>query len=244
MTETWLFLGDSLTQGVGSKRISYASQLQSLLDDRSANTRVVNLAAEATTVKQDLHLLDEIQAVNPEYIFIMRGALEGIVRPQLQIDGDYPAWFPKSWRRYAGLDPRCYWSDTWWRRWKDQRIDWIKQHLRMHLLRTSPNAQLLDDAVFEASLVVLLSKLCELDAHLYLLGLPSVSETTFPGSSEAFLSRNQLIKQCAQDTGAIYLELDEGMYFDRHYYRDGFHPNQAGAELMAASLLRQLGFVT
>src|SRR5688572_8236539 len=153
----WVFLGDSLTEGVGSKRISYVSELVTQI--RSTNRINVhemrlrhadvggfvefnvagkmdadegrhssdlwcwNLACEGKTIESDVAWLPLIRTLAPELVVIFRGSLESIVRPAAFHDRSWPWWVPPSWKGYAAMDPRCYFSTTWWRKAKQQFVD-------------------------------------------------------------------------------------------------------------------------
>src|SRR5829696_1785640 len=179
MVRNWVFLGDSLTEGVGSKRISHVSELVKQLrssgcavaagtnvhefrlrhvdsafndqidfnvagfvnvdeDQNPSDLWLWNLACEGQTIESDLGWLPLIAALRPELVVIFRGSLESIIRPAMVLDGDWSWWVPQSWRGYAAMDPRCYFSTTWWRKAKQTSVDTLKQRARLKLLKAQP----------------------------------------------------------------------------------------------------------
>lgn len=278
----WVFLGDSLTEGVGSKRISYVSEL--VTQTRSAQCEINvhelrlrrvdphgfdqflelnvagkinvdesshssdlwcwNLACEGQTIESDLEWLPLIGTLRPELIVIFRGSLESIVRPAALHDGMWPWWVPSSWRSYAAMDPRCYFSTTWWRKAKQQSIDSIKQSTRLKLLSRCAGRPLIDAEPFAAHLTTLLQRLRELKTRVLVLGLLPVHESRFPGSSAYFESVNARLKQIAATEGVDFFdwgaELKTKSAQDEFFYRDGFHPNLAGARALAEILRTRL----
>src|SRR5687767_4114056 len=278
----WVFLGDSLTEGVGSKRISYVSELVTQIRsaqceinvhelrlrrvdprgfDRFVELNVAgkmdidgrgqssdlwcwNLASEGQMIESDLAWLRLIGTLRPELVVIFRGSLESIVRPSALHDGTWPWWVPSSWRSYAAMDPRCYFSATWWRKAKQQSIDATKQKARLKLLSRGAGRPLLDAELFAAHLTTLLHSLRALKTRVLLLGLLPVDESRFPGSPASFEAVNTKLKHVAATEGVDFFDWGAEMKIrtaDRElFYRDGFHPNLAVAQVLAEILRSRL----
>ena len=280
----WVFLGDSLTEGVGSKRISHVSELVKELrsngcrgdcnvhefrlrsidgatfnrfidfnvggllntDEREQPSHLWlwNLACEGQTIESDFRWLPLIAALRPELIVVFRGSLESIVRPAMLTTGDWPWWVPRSWRGYAAMDPRCYFSDTWWRRAKQTSIDSLKQKARLKLLHAKQGSALLELEQFANTQTTLLRQLRELGARVLVLGLLPVAESRFPGSPEHFKSVNSRLQQIAAAEGVEYFDWASALSAkgkpEELFYRDGFHPNEAGARALAHILREHL----
>ena len=278
----WVFLGDSLTEGVGSKRISYVSELVTQIRsarceinvhelrlrhvdphgfDRFVELNVAgkmdvdsgphssdlwcwNLACERQTIESDLAWLPLIATLRPELVVIFRGSLESIVRPAALHDGTWPWWVPSSWRSYAAMDPRCYFSATWWRKAKQQTIDATKQRMRLKLLTRGAGRPLIGSEAFTAHLTTLLNRLRALNTRIVILGLLPVDEARFPGSSVYFESVNAQLKHIASTDGIDFFDwgslLKAKAPLEQLFYRDGFHPNLTGATALAEILRSHL----
>lgn len=279
MSRNWVFLGDSLTEGVGSKRISYVSELVTQIrsaqckinvhelrlrgvdphglvdfnvagkidvDERRHSTDLWcwNLACEGQMVESDLGWLPLIRTLRPELVVVFRGSLESIVRPAALHDGSWPWWVPSSWKSYAAMDPRCYFSDTWWRKAKQQSIDAAKQRTRLKLFTRGPGRPLVDVELFAEQLTTLLRELRELKTRVVILGLLPVDESRFPGSLASFESVNAKLKQIAETEAVEFFdwgtELKTRTTDQELFYRDGFHPNLTGATALAEILRSRL----
>ena len=282
MGRSWVFLGDSLTEGVGSRRVSHVSELAQELRTkgcpRCANVHefrlrpiagangqidfnvagwmnvgrrhdpsdlwLWNLGCEGQTIDSDFAWLPLIAALRPETVVIFRGSLESIIRPAVLRDQAWPWWVPGSWRGYAAMDPRCYFSATWWRRAKQASVDSLKQRARLKLLGEREGKPLMDTDVLVAHLASLLKELEELSARVLVLGLLPVSEERFPGSPQYFKSVNAKLRAVAKagsaeffDWGALLVQ--QGRH-EEFFYRDSFHPNAAGARALAEMLQTRL----
>jgi lysophospholipase L1-like esterase len=288
MARNWVFLGDSLTEGVGSKRISHFTELVKQMraaagtnvhefrlrqigadlsrqidfnvaglmnvdaDHNPTDLWLWNLACEGQTIDSDFGWLPLIAALRPELVVIFRGSLESIIRPAMVADRNWPWWVPKSWRGYAAMDPRCYFSTTWWRKAKQRSVDALKQKARLKLLKERDGEPLMDVDRLVAHHASLLKALRELSARVVVLGLLPVSEDRFPGSPEHFKTVNAKLREVAAREGAEFFDwsaqlAQEGKQ-ENLFYRDGFHPNAAGARVLAqilqAYLSRELSAAT
>jgi len=272
MARNWVFLGDSLTEGVGSKRISHVTELVKQMraaagtnvhefrlrqigadlsrqidfnvaglmnvdaDHNPTDLWLWNLACEGQTIDSDFGWLPLIAALRPELVVIFRGGLESIIRPAMVADRNWPWWVPQSWRGYAAMDPRCYFSTTWWRKAKQTSVDALKQRARLKLLKLQPGKPLVDIEQFASYQMELLKRLRALGARILVLGLLPVDETRFPGSSEQFKTVNARLKQIAEAEGAEFFDWASSLNGGNLFYRDGFHPNAAGADVLARIL--------
>ena len=272
----WIFLGDSLTEGVGSKRISHVTELVKQLragtdanvhefrlrqidadinrqiefnvaglmnvdaDQNRSDLWLWNLASEGQTIESDFGWLPLIAALRPEFVVIFRGSLESIIRPGMLADGDWPWWVPQSWRGYAAMDPRCYFSTTWWRKAKQSSVDALKQRARLKLLNVRPGKPLVDIEQFASYQMELLKRLRALGTRVLVLGLLAVDQTRFPGSTEQFKTVNARLKQIADAEGVEFFDWSASLNEGKLFYRDGFHPNAAGAAALARSLRERL----
>lgn len=279
MIRNWVFLGDSLTEGVGSQRANYVSELAALVRERGERRPAVhdirlrevepqtfnrfiptnlagfyrpdpraaaeelwlwNLASEGRTIDDDVRWLPWLRNLHPEHIFIYRGSLESIIRPAAVRDGAWPGWVPQSWRGFVAMDPRCYFSTTPLRRLKQTTMDTLKQRARLSLLAARPGRPLFDHDVVIGHLAHLLEQLRSLGARSHVLGLIPPDHDRFPGSAEHFAEVNRRLVAVAHAGGAGFIDwaadVDARRGATPWRYRDGFHPNNAGARLLAGIL--------
>ena len=277
----WVFLGDSLTEGIGSQRLSHVTELVKTLRagedfpavhhlrlreiDTSAFDRFVNfnvagfldteppadpslwiwnLACEGRTIEDDFAWIPLVKNLQPEWVVIFRGSLESIIRPAMVRDGGWPFWVPQSWRSYSSMDPRCYFSSTWWRQAKQRSVDRAKQVARRKLLAERVGQPLVELDAFAGRYEELLSQLRSSAKQILMLGLLPVDEKMFPGSSDYFAIVTERLRELATrfdvnflDWGAEVASLER---YSELFYRDGFHPNNSGARALAEILRSHL----
>ena len=256
-SRNWVFLGDSLTEGVGWKRISHVAELAKqlrateirsrdkhallgLVKSHVAGLRIWNLACEGKTIESDFEWLPLISTLQPELVVIFRGSLESIIRPAMVSDAAWPWWVPRSWRNYSAMDPRCYFSTTWWRKAKQTSVDRLKQSARLKLLQARPGKPLIDLDAFASYQTKLIKQLRSLGTRVLVLGLLPVDPQRFPGSVEHFKVVNSHLQQIAEAEGVEYFDWASRLNGGALFYRDGFHPNEAGAVALANILRERL----
>jgi lysophospholipase L1-like esterase len=261
-SRNWVFLGDSLTEGVGSKRISHVTELAQLLRASEFRLRPIdalngqvdfnvaglmkpessdlwlwNLACEGKTIESDFQWLPLISALHPELVVVFRGSLESIIRPAMVFDNAWPWWVPRSWRNYSAMDPRCYFSTTWWRKAKQTSVDALKQKARLKLLKLRSGKPLMELEKFAQYERELLQQLRALAPRVLVMGLLPVADTRFPSSPAYFQSVNAKLKEIADSAGAEFCDwgslLSAKGTHDELFYRDSFHPNEVGARALA-----------
>jgi lysophospholipase L1-like esterase len=78
--------GDSITQGLGVKELSYGNivseQLQQL---KNIEVKFSNLAGSAMQISETMKYIPIIIESNPDLILIMHGITEAIIRPKRKI---------------------------------------------------------------------------------------------------------------------------------------------------------------
>ena len=271
----WVFLGDSITEGVGSLRATYVTELVNRVRDASPARAVHelrlrdvppdfnpfirvnlagyfrrderaslpalwiwNLASEGQTIENDLNWLPLLENLRPERVFIHRGSLESILRPACLHDGNWPIWAPTSWRGLAAMDPRCYFSDTPLRKFKQTLIDAAKQRARHRLLRAGTPRPLLAHQAILSHYDALLTALRSVAGTVTMLGLLPPHDDTFPGSRAQFLGLNSWLGPLAlrHDADFFDWQLPFNSRGGETFYRDGFHPSPRGAARLAEIL--------
>jgi lysophospholipase L1-like esterase len=138
------------------------------------------------------------------------------------------------------MDPRCYFSTTWWRKAKQTSLDALKQKMRLRLLKVQPGKPLMDLEILATRQAELLRRLRVIGTRVLVLGLLPVDQARFPDSPQHFKSVNTRLQQIAHAEGAEFFDwaslLPANGKQGELFYRDSFHPNAAGAAALAKIL--------
>jgi hypothetical protein len=281
-------MGDSLTEGVGASRVSYVTELTSLIrhqvkegrlpaelranlirlrpvdapshsrfvvfnlagfvdrdeSDSDSNIWLWNLACEGKMIDSDKQLINFLETISPSVIVIFRGGLESIVRPATFFNNNWPWWVPNAWRGYAAMDPRCYFSTTWWRKPKQRAVDAAKQKARIRLLNTSGGRPMLELDKFIETYQILLANIKRFKSRIIIAGMLPVDDASFPGSAKQFHLLNGELCAMAEREEVEFLDwgsvVESQVNKSDLYYRDGFHFNANGARLLARLLFQHI----
>jgi len=209
-----------------------------------ANLWLWNLACEGKMIDSDHQWLGFLETITPSVVVIFRGGLESVIRPTELYDGSWPWWIPRTWRGYAAMDPRCYFSTTWWRKQKQQALDAAKQKARLRLLKMHGGRPMIEPDKLIETYQGLLSDLQRLKSRIIIAGMLPVDEATFPGSARQFHLLNGELHELAERERVEFLDwgsvVESRVAKSDLYYRDGFHLNADGAKLLARLLFQHI----
>ena len=73
-----ILLGDSITQGLGSKKVNFTRELARLM---GSGTEIINFALTGTTINYGLELLPQIESEQSDVVVILYGNVDAQIRP-------------------------------------------------------------------------------------------------------------------------------------------------------------------
>ena len=116
----------------------------------------------------------------------------------------------------------------------------MKQRVRLKLLESRPGVPLIDPDRLAAYQTQLIQRVRHLGSRVLVLGLLPVDQSRFPGSPEHFQLVNARLRQIATAEGADFFDwgslLPANGTRNDLFYRDSFHPNEAGAAALGKIL--------
>lgn len=235
MKKKVILLGDSITQGLGSKKINFTKELQDLLGD---DFEVVNMAQTGTTIYYAEKVLDNVISQLPRYVVILYGNVDAQIRPSRT--GKVFNRIPSRFKKNGMLMPRPFYSHSKVKRW-GQKIDNMLRRLFStiiyHIDGTEQWVGISDFTVrYEKIIKTLISK------GIYVITCSTVyiDDTMFYGSCEQYKQFNCEIQRIALRWGAKYIDLFslfnnavQRSSWNSIYCYDHFHPNEKGYQLIA-----------
>ena len=237
-------LGDSITQGLGSKMVNFAEELQELL---GGGYSVVNLAYTGTTIDYALGLLDDGRLEKPEggraICVIVYGNVDAQIRPSRR--GKVFPRIPKRYRGGGMLMPRPFYSHTPWKR-AGQYADNLTRKALATLIKTVDGTeQWVSIEHFTDTYGKVLDGLDGLGAEVVCCSCVYIDEALFPGCQEQYVLFNERIMAAAEQRGLPYVDFYGSFRecvardgWDFVYNKDHFHPNGEGYRLMAGEIAR------
>lgn len=242
---TVYLFGDSITQGLGSKKVNFSGKLGELL---GSSYRIVNLAQTGTTIEYGLETLRESVSENvtgDSIALILYGNVDAQIRPNR--NGRVFPHIPKRYQLNGMLMPRPFYSRSLAKRiW--QHVDNILRSLFAQLIRQIDGCeQWLSRDLFKARYAELLAALDQRGIQAIPCSCVYIDDALFPGCRMEYERFNQVICELARDFDLQYVDLFtllkesvERLGWDGCYNKDHFHPNGAGYEIMARALAGEI----
>lgn len=238
---TVYLFGDSITQGLGSKKVNFSGELGELL---GSSYRIVNLAQTGTTIEYGLEALRENVPENvagDSIALILYGNVDAQIRPNR--NGRVFPHIPKRYQQNGMLMPRPFYSQSLAKRiW--QHVDNYLRSMFAQLIRVVDGCeQWVPHDLFKARYTELLEALDQRGIRAIPCSCVYIDDALFPGCRMEYERFNQVIYELAREFNLRYVDLFnllkesvERLGWDGCYNRDHFHPNGAGYEIMARAL--------
>lgn len=242
-----VLLGDSITQGLGSKKINFVEELQK----HQPNDKIVNLAMTGTTICYAQEQLDVIVREHPNVVVILYGNVDAQIRANTS--GKLFKCVPKRFKGFRGnmLLPRPFYSHNKMKSLAQHIENGIRTILRKLIYCIDGTEQWVPIAEFEARYRFVCEKLRQNNIQILCCSTVYIDDKLFPGSLAQYKEYNERIKQIAQENGSGYLELNNRLEnavkkngWKNIYNYDHFHPNGNGYQIMAEWLSQAIQATT
>lgn len=231
-------LGDSITQGLGSKKINFSGELSRLLGE---SCEVVNLAYTGTMINYALKLVDEGKVSfqsEGDTCVILYGNVDAQIRPSRT--GRVFSHIPKRYQGGGMLMPRPFYSRSPLKR-MGQRIDNLCRKFLSALIKlVDGTEQWMPIEPFSTQYAELLDKLLALGFSVVPCSCVYIDEKLFPDCPEQYELYNEQIGNLASvrtlnciDFFNLFKSKVKEDGWDSCYNKDHFHPNGDGYRLMA-----------
>lgn len=235
-----VLLGDSITQGLGSKKINFSKYLQSLLKE----SEIINLALTGTTIMYAMDLVPEIEKINPDYVVILYGNVDAQLRPNRA--GKVFKYLPKRFKLNNGsmLSPRPFYSHIWYKKMIQKIENILRLCFRKIIFCVDGSEQWVNIGQYEKNYNSLCKDLVKRKIGLILCSNVFLDEKYFPGSQSEYQKYNEIIFQMSKKYNAKYIDLYSAFMekvqrdgWRKSYNYDHFHPNEYGYKLIYYYLL-------
>lgn len=235
---TVVLLGDSITQGLGSKQINYSERLRELLDDEF---EVVNLAMTGTTIDYALSLAESEAFPECSYCVIAYGNVDAQIRPS-RAGRIFPR-LPERFRKNGMLMPRPFYSANPKKKTAQYFENMLRRVFSEAIRKVDGEEQWVSLDSFSLQYGRLIELLGSRGIRCICASTVYIDEHLFRGTTAEYMQFNNAIEESARRNRAAYIDFFESLKkevdsrgWDSVYNRDHFHPNKGGYELMAESI--------
>lgn len=237
-----ILLGDSITQGLGSRKVNFTQTLQ----DKLENCFVVeNMALTGTTILYAKKILNSIISRNPDYVIILYGNVDAQIRPNRQ--GAVFPHIPERFRKNGMLMPRPFYSHTFLKM-MGQKIDNILRKLFSEIIyKIDGSEQWVDKELFKETYDYVVQKLLDSGSQVVTCSTVFIDDIMFPGSLNQYMIFNREIADISEKYQCAFIDLYNSLAkvvqksgWEAYYNYDHFHPNTGGYELISSILAGQI----
>lgn len=236
-----IIMGDSISEGIGSRRINYEA---SLLSYCPKIQNIINMAKTGSTIMYGQSILKNVIAESPDIVIIMYGSVDAQIRANIHRNRfGVCNLIPKRYRIGGMLDPRAFYSKKWYRILPDRLDNIFRYILKKLVLLTQGKTQLISLSNFKDSYDYILHLLSNNDIKIIAVSTMYIDDKYFLHSSSQYEIYNSIIANIAEKYGANYVDLynitkwnTEQYGWNKLYSHDHFHPNEDGYKLIARAI--------
>lgn len=246
-TNTVYLVGDSITQGLGSKRVNFTKELQDIL---GASYEVINLAYTGTTISYANELIAKGAIVenndNAEAVcVILYGNVDAQIRPNSK--GRVYPWIPKRFRGGGMLMPRPFYSRNLCRRFGQVIDNLLRKLFAQLIIMVDGTEQWVSLDSFAEQYNHLISTLIDMNIFPIACSCVYIDDRLFAGSQQQYELFSEQIHSLAHEHRVPFIdffsqfraEVNEHGW-DSVYNKDHFHPNGKGYHLMAGHIAQTI----
>lgn len=239
MKKRIILLGDSITQGLGSKKINFTRVLQNLLGQ---DYFVDNMAFTGTTIRYAEEILSEVIAKEPSCVVVLYGNVDAQIRPNR--NGKVFKHIPKRFQGSGMLMPRPFYSHDLKKR-TGQKIENLMRHVFSEIIYlVDGTEQWVPIEEFSQRYRNVVNALKGKKISVITCSTVYIDEKLFPGSLSQYERFNNEILKIANQCNTAYVDLflplkkkveEDG--WNKRYCYDHFHPNGGGGYAVIADIL-------
>lgn len=237
-----VLLGDSITQGLGSKKINFTEKLSELLGN---DFIVRNMALTGTTILYARDIMSEIIAERPDYVVIVYGNVDAQIRPNQK--GRIFPYIPKRFQHNGMLMPRPFYSRTWWKQ-AGQKVDNFLRHLFSQLIyMVDGSEQWVSLREFVSVYKAVIMELKKSGCQVIACSTVYIDEKKFPGSLNEYDNFNRALSDLSVKEKIRYLDIYSPLKsnvlklgWGKIYCYDHFHPNMGGYLIIAERIANMI----
>ncbi len=232
--------GDSISEGIGSRKINYCEHLGNLLSNYYDAVFIDNYAHTGTTIDYVEDIKERWRDKRYDVAIVAYGNVDAMLRPDLNHSPNLYALLPARYKQNGMLNPRPYFSSRWYKSIGQHFDSWFRWRLNKFLLGFQGATTWVSEEDFENMYSTVMADLKGITRRSVLLSTVRVSDRYFPGTNNSYMRYNQIIKSVSERYDAAYIDLFNLGLNETEFYDDVFHPNKKGYERIAFVICNEI----
>ena len=238
-----LLLGDSITAGLGSKKINFTS----LLKRKILNSTIINFAKTGTTIDYVLENYKQIDEFDFDYVILLYGSVDAQIRPNQ--NGKFYNLLPKRFKSNNGsmLSPRPFYSKNFFKHLFQIIENFFRKLFRNLVILIDGTEQWVKIDDFEKKYSDVCYYFKEKNKKVICCSCFYIDDKYFKGSTSEYLKYNECIKKIAKKNKIKYIDFYSKFKDDvekngwkKSFNHDHFHPNENGYEYISTVLAKEI----
>lgn len=241
-----ILLGDSITQGLGSKKINFTQALQ---DRLGSSYSVENMALTGTTILYAKQILDKIIAKKPDYVVILYGNVDAQIRPNRK--GTIFPHIPGRFQKNGMLTPRPFYSHSILKKIGQKIDNSLRRFFSFLIYKFDGAEQWVGKELFQETYGFVCRQLLMRECQVVACSTVFIDDAVFPGSLKQYKIFNSEISAIAVKYHCMFVDLysplEKGVKesgWEAYYNYDHFHPKEGGYKLISDILAQQIQHVS
>lgn len=235
--------GDSISEGIGSRKVNYCNCLHELLNNDYNAVIVDNYAYTGTTIRYIENIKEQWSGKWYDVVIVAYGNVDAMLRPNLHHTPNLYALLPSRYKQNGMLNPRPYFSKKWYKSIGQHFDSWFRWHLNKFLLYFQGTTTWVSESEFEKDYSIAVKKLKSISDNFIMLSTVHVSDRYFPGTNNSYMKYNEIIKSVSQQFHAAYVDLYNLDFSPNEFYEDHFHPNEEGYKRIATTICDEIKLI-
>lgn len=225
--------GDSISEGIGKRKVNYSNALQAEISEQFADIQLVNFAHTGTTIRYMGEQLAECD-MDFDIAIIAYGNVDAMLRPNTNHRPNYYKHLPHRYKQNGMLNPRPYYSSRWYKNIFQHIDSFIRWNLNKLLLKLQGVTTWVSLDEFTQLYSEYVDKLLAKNVFVVSLSTVQVKNKYFPGTNNEYIKYNEAISNiCNSRTNCEYIDIYNEIVDKDYFYDDGFHPNENGYQKIA-----------
>lgn len=239
-----VLLGDSITQGLGSKKINFTDELKKRL---APDDIVDNLALTGTVIDYAESILPQVLERHPDFAVILYGNVDAMLKPSRT--GKIYERLPHRFTINNGsmLLPRPFYSSRWYKRIGQHVENSLRTILRKIIFIIDGTEQWMPLEQYRTHYEKVCSELCSGAIIPIICSTVYIDDQLFPGSEKEYILYNEWMLEYANKNGFEYIDLFKSLRdivkregWVKYYNCDHFHPNEHGYMIIAKKIAESI----
>lgn len=228
-------MGDSISQGIGSKKINYAKILEK-------DYQVNNFALTGTTTKYALDIIEDVIDYNPNLVILFYGNVDALPRVKSNT-WVYKNIIPKRYKGLGMFDPRALYTSKLYKKIFQIIDSQFRYRLKNLLIKLQGYEQWVKIDEFKINYDEILNKLISNDIKVITISNVPIDENYFNNANKEYKKYNTIIKDLSNKYNCNFINLD--LDLDKNnlkniFLKDLYHPNQLGYEIISDLINREI----